>query len=90
MEALIMAVGAKTCCVIASGCGGLTNWAVQKRISWKDLALACLVGWIAAEFFIPPIMSRQSNCLPLVNSHAIFLYVFRCYMQGIFTPLALS
>tara|TARA_R100000458_G_C8210019_1_gene197795 strand:+ start:508 stop:795 length:288 start_codon:yes stop_codon:yes gene_type:complete len=58
MEALIMAVGAKTCCVIASGCGGLTNWAVQKRISWKDLALACLVGWIAAEFFIPPIMKH--------------------------------
>ena len=44
MEALILAVGAKTCCVLASGCGGLTNWAVQKRISWRDLALACLVG----------------------------------------------
>ena len=56
MEALILAVGAKTCCVFASGCGGLTNWAVQKRISWRDLALACLVGWIAAEFFLPPVM----------------------------------
>ena len=56
MEALIMAIGAKTCCVLASGCGGITNWAVQKRISWKDLGLACLVGWIAAEFFLPPVM----------------------------------
>ena len=58
MEALIVAIGAKTCCIMASGCGGLTNWAVQKQISWKDLALACLVGWIAAEFFIPPVMKH--------------------------------
>ncbi len=58
MEALIVAIGAKTCCIMASGCGGLTNWAVQKKISWKDLALACLVGWIAAEFFIPPVMKH--------------------------------
>jgi len=58
MKALIMAVGAKTCCVIASGCGGLTNGAVQKKISWKDLFLACNVGWIAAEFFIPPVMKH--------------------------------
>ena len=58
MEALMMAVGAKTCCIIASGCGGLTNWAVKKKISWRDLSLACLVGWIAAEFFIPPIMKH--------------------------------
>ena len=36
MEALIVAIGAKTCCIMASGCGGLTNWAVQKKISWKD------------------------------------------------------
>ena len=43
MEALILAVGAKTCCIIASGCGGLTNWAVKKKISWKDLFLACIV-----------------------------------------------
>ena len=58
MDALIIAIGAKTCCVFASGCGGLTNWAVHKKISWRDLALACLVGWVAAEFFIPPIMTH--------------------------------
>jgi|TARA_R100000093_G_scaffold60952_1_gene32367 hypothetical protein len=58
MEALIMAIGAKTCCIIASGCGGITNWAVNRKIAWLDLVLACVVGFIAAEFFIPPIMKH--------------------------------
>ena len=76
MEALIMAVGAKTCCIMASGCGGLTNWAVQKRISWRDLALACLVGWIAAEFFIPPVMKHFT--LDIIWGPAIAFVVGYC------------
>ena len=39
MEALILAIGAKTCCIMASGCGGLTNWAVQKRISESSYSI---------------------------------------------------
>ena len=53
-----MTIGAKFCCIAASGLGGLANWAVKKKISWKDLALAIFVGWLAAEFFIPPIMKH--------------------------------
>ena len=43
---------------VASGIGGLANWAVKKKIRWRDLILAILVGWAAAEFFIPPIMKH--------------------------------
>lgn len=50
MEWLILTFGAKFCCIGASGVGGLANWAVKKEISWRDLALAILVGWAAAEF----------------------------------------
>ena len=58
MEWLILTVGAKFCCIAASGVGGLANWAVKKAISWRDLVLAILVGWAAAEFFIPPIIQH--------------------------------
>ena len=58
MEWLILTFGAKFCCIGASGIGGLANWAVKKAISWRDLALAVLVGWAAAEFFIPPVMKH--------------------------------
>jgi len=33
MEALILAIGAKTCCVAAAGCGGMTNWIVNRKIA---------------------------------------------------------
>tara|TARA_R110000744_G_scaffold277108_1_gene389558 strand:+ start:1535 stop:1822 length:288 start_codon:yes stop_codon:yes gene_type:complete len=84
MEALIMAVGAKTCCIFASGCGGLTNWAVKKKISWRDLALACLVGWISAEFFIPPVMNYF--VLDMVWGPAIAFLVGYCGIRLL--PLA--
>ena len=53
-----MTFGAKFCCIGASGVGGLANWAVKKSISWRDLLLAIFVGWVAAEFFIPPVMKH--------------------------------
>ena len=53
-----MTIGAKFCCIGASGIGGLDNWAVRKSISWRDLLLAVLVGWVAAEFFIPPVIKH--------------------------------
>ena len=60
METMLAIFGAKWCCVFASGCGGLTNGLVHKWKGWiweaKNLAIAVIVGWIAAEFFIPALM----------------------------------
>ena len=61
MEFLIQTLGAKFCCIFSAGCGGLTNVLYKKKFNWaaiKDVAIALLVGWIAAEFFIPPIMKH--------------------------------
>tara|TARA_R100000808_G_C2155495_1_gene168221 strand:- start:409 stop:699 length:291 start_codon:yes stop_codon:yes gene_type:complete len=76
MEALILAIGAKTCCIMASGVGGMCNWAVNKTIKWVDLLLAVLVGWIAAEFFIPPIMKHFA--LDIVWGPAIAFIIGYC------------
>ena len=60
METMLAIFGAKWCCVFASTCGGLTNGLVHTWLGWvkeaKNLALAAVVGWIAAEFFIPALM----------------------------------
>ena len=62
METLLAIFGAKWCCVFASTMGGVTNGLVQKWRGWvreaKNLALAAIVGWIAAEFFIPMLMEQ--------------------------------
>ena len=59
LEFWIVQIGAKTCCVAASGCGGLANALTQKRAfsldGVKDITVAIIVGWIAAEFFMPGI-----------------------------------
>ena len=60
METMLAIFGAKWCCVFASTMGGLTNGLVHTWLGWvkeaKNLALAAVVGWIAAEFFIPALM----------------------------------
>ena len=60
METLLTVFGAKWCCVFASTCGGLTNGLVHKwtglAMEAKNLAVAAIVGWLAAEFFIPALM----------------------------------
>ena len=60
METLLALFGAKWCCVFASGCGGLTNGLVHKwtggATEAKNLGLAVVVGWVAAEFAIPALM----------------------------------
>ena len=60
METLLTLFGAKWCCVFASTCGGLTNGLVHKwtglAMEAKNLAVAAIVGWLAAEFFIPALM----------------------------------
>ena len=62
METLLALFGAKWCCVFASGCGGLTNGLVHKWTGYlqeaKNLALAVIVGWVAAEFAIPALMEQ--------------------------------
>ena len=61
LEYWIMTIGAKTCCIAAAGAGGATN-ALTKRAfnldGLKDVVVAIIVGWIAAEFFIPAIMKH--------------------------------
>ena len=60
METLLTVFGAKWCCVFASTCGGLTNGLVHKwtglAMEAKNLLIAAVVGWLAAEFFIPALM----------------------------------
>jgi len=62
METLITLIGAKWCCVLASTCGGITNGLVHKWTGWvmeaKNVAISAIVGWIAAEFFIPMLMEQ--------------------------------
>ena len=62
METLLTVFGAKWCCVFASTCGGLTNGLVHKWTGYareaKNLAVAAVVGWIAAEFAIPALMEQ--------------------------------
>ena len=79
MEALILAIGAKTCCIGAAGCGGLANVLTKKNFNWsalKDIGLALIVGWIAAEFFIPPIMKHWA--LDIIWGPAIAFVVGYC------------
>ena len=62
METLVALIGAKWCCVFASTCGGLTNGLVHEWTGFiketKNLAVAAIVGWLAAEFFIPMLMEQ--------------------------------
>ena len=62
METLLAVFGAKWCCVFASTCGGLANGLVQTWVGWakeaKNLAVAAIVGFFAAEFFIPALMEQ--------------------------------
>ena len=62
METLLALFGAKWCCVFASTMGGLTNGLVHTWVGWvkegKNLVVAAIVGWIAAEFFIPALMEQ--------------------------------
>ena len=60
MEWAIAIFGGKLCCIFASGCGGAANVLTKRKWNWeaaKDIILAILVGWIAAEFFIPAAMA---------------------------------
>ena len=60
METFLALFGAKWGCVFASTMGGLANGLVHTWVGWakeaKNLAVAAIVGFFAAEFFIPALM----------------------------------
>ena len=77
METLLAIFGAKWCCVFASTMGGLTNGLVHKWMGWlwevKNLAIAAIVGWIAAEFFIPMLVEQFELGIYTALSIAFFI-----------------
>ena len=60
MEWALATFGGKFCCIFASGCGGAANVLTKRTWGWgsvKDVGLAVVVGWLAAEFLIPAAMA---------------------------------
>ena len=54
---LVAMFGAKFCCIAAAGTGGVCNAAVRRKTPVRDILLSVIIGWIAAEFFIPALMA---------------------------------
>ena len=55
---LVAMFGAKFCCIEAAGTGRVCNAAVRRKTPVRDILLSVIIGWIAAEFFIPALMSH--------------------------------
>ena len=55
---LVAMFGAKFCCIAAAGTGGVCNAAVRRKTPVRDILLSGIIGWIAAEFFIPALMAH--------------------------------
>lgn len=55
---LVAMFGAKACCIGAAGTGGICNAIVRRKTPVRDLVISLLVGWVAAEFFIPALMAH--------------------------------
>ena len=55
---LVAMFGAKFCCIAAAGTGGVCNAAVRRKTPVRDILLSVIIGWIAAEFFIPALMAH--------------------------------
>ena len=55
---LVAMFGAKACCIGAAGTGGICNAIVRRKTPVRDLLISLLVGWVAAEFFIPALMAH--------------------------------
>ena len=53
---LIAMFGSKACCIGAAGTGGICNAAMRRKTPVKDIVASVLIGWVAAEFFIPALM----------------------------------
>ena len=55
---LVTMFGAKACCIGASSTGGICNALVRRKTPVRDILISVLVGWVAAEFFIPALMAH--------------------------------
>ena len=55
---LVAMFGAKACGIGAAGTGGICNAIVRRKTPVRDLLISVLVGWVAAEFFIPALMAH--------------------------------
>jgi|TARA_R110000744_G_scaffold380169_2_gene500027 hypothetical protein len=55
---LIAMFGAKACCIGAAGTGGICNAAMRRKTPVRDILTSVLIGWVAAEFFIPALMAH--------------------------------
>ena len=55
---LVTMFGAKFCCIAAAGRGGVCNAVVRRKTPVRDILLSGIIGWIAAEFFIPALMAH--------------------------------
>ena len=55
---LVAMFGAKFCCIAAAGTGGVCNAAVRRKTPVRDILLSVIIGWIAAEFFIPMLVEQ--------------------------------
>tara|TARA_X000001388_G_C2226845_1_gene121462 strand:- start:393 stop:680 length:288 start_codon:yes stop_codon:yes gene_type:complete len=58
IEALIITLGVKACCIGSATIGGAANWAINRAIKWVDLIVAIGIGWVSAELFLPPVMQH--------------------------------
>jgi hypothetical protein len=55
---LVAMFGAKACCIGAAGTGGICNAAMRRKTPVRDLLLSAVIGWVAAEFFIPALKAH--------------------------------
>ena len=55
---LVAMFGAKACCIGAAGTGGICNAAMRRKTPVRDIVTSGLIGWVAAEFFIPALMAQ--------------------------------
>lgn len=55
---LVAMFGAKACCIGAAGTGGICNAAMRRKTPVRDIVTSALIGWVAAEFFIPAAMTH--------------------------------
>tara|TARA_B100001245_G_C22819041_1_gene394227 strand:+ start:584 stop:871 length:288 start_codon:yes stop_codon:yes gene_type:complete len=55
---LVVMFGAKACCIGASGAGGICNAAMRRKAPVRDILTSVIIGWVAAEFFIPALMAH--------------------------------
>ncbi len=75
---LIAMFGSKACCIGAAGTGGICNAAMRRKTPVKDIVASVLIGWVAAEFFIPALMAQYG-----FNAEVALAIAFVCGYSGV-------